>query len=50
MNSVWLLVVAVLLLPLAWAIGTFSGVSLLGCLLAGTFIVSTIRRTGETNG
>lgn len=49
MNRWWLLVAAILLLPLAYTIGTFSGVSLLGVLAAGAFIVTTIRRTGETS-
>ena len=46
MNPLWLLVVAVLLLPAALHIGGFNGVSLVGVLLVGAYIASCVKRTG----
>lgn len=46
MNPLWLLVVAVLLLPLALATGVFGGVSLVGVFLVGAYIVSCVKRAG----
>lgn len=46
MNAVWLLVAAVLLLPIALATGVFGGISLVGVFLVGAYIVSCVKRTG----
>lgn len=48
--NILLLVVAILLLPFAWAVGDFNGFSLLGVLAVGAFIASCVRRAGENRG
>lgn len=49
MNPLWLLVAAVLLLPIALATGTFNGISLVGVFLVGAYIASCVKRAGEAS-